>query len=143
VVAAVVVPRGIRNMNPSNLEYGPFARKYGATASDGRFAIFTRMQDGIRCAAENLIAYNELHGINTVRGTIERWAPSNENQTEAYIALVCDVCEVNADDHLDFHSSDTLYWLLTAIFEEENGHTAATQYITDTDMDAGINAALA
>lgn len=141
------ISRGIRNSNPGNVNYGAFARKWGAVGLETgvpnpRFARFAVMRDGVACAAANLISYNEARGIDTIRRTIETWAPGNENDTEAYIALVCHVCDVNADDRLDFHDPNTLYWLLTAIFEEENGHDAVAQYITDADMDAGIAKAL-
>lgn len=38
--------RGNRNNNPGNIEDGPFARRHGATGSDGRFAIFPDAKTG-------------------------------------------------------------------------------------------------
>lgn len=38
--------RGDRNNNPGNIEDGPFARRHGATGSDGRFAIFPDAKAG-------------------------------------------------------------------------------------------------
>jgi hypothetical protein len=58
--------RGLRNNNPGNIEFGSFAKKYGATGSDGRFAIFPTMVDGIRAIAELLIVYSvqpDGHGV--------------------------------------------------------------------------------
>jgi hypothetical protein len=135
--------RGIRNNNPLNLEYGPFTRQFGATGSDGRFAIFPTMAMGIRAAAENLIGYEENHGIDTIQGTIERWAPGNENNVAAYVAFVCHVCEVRPNDRLDFHNRDVLYWLITAMGEEECGTDEFTHGVTDSDLEAGIANALA
>lgn len=39
-------PRGFRNNNPGNIEFGPFARQAGAVGSDGRFAVFPDMNAG-------------------------------------------------------------------------------------------------
>ena len=46
--------RNWRNNNPGNIEYGPFAMKYGATGSDGRFAIFPTEEQG-RMAQDALL----------------------------------------------------------------------------------------
>ena len=138
----MTIPRGIRNNNPLNLEYGSFTIGLGATASDGRFAIFPAMSDGICAIAKNLMAYQDLHGIDTIRGVVNRWAPSSENNTAAYISLVCTVTTLQPDDHLNLHDKDTLFWLITAMGEEECGATAFSAGVTDADIDNGINKAL-
>ena len=132
--------RGIRNNNPGNMEPGGWQGEIG---TDGRFAVFDTMVNGIRALGKNLLAYQGKHGVDTVREAIERWAPGSENNTEAYIAFVCHVCELNADDQLNFRDADTLYWLVTAICEEENGHDAFTHGVSQADLEAGVNAALA
>jgi hypothetical protein len=140
--------RGIRSRNPGNVEYGAFARKYGATGSDGRFAIFPTMRDGIRALCELLIVYSVKPDgkgglIDTVEEAINRWAPSNENHTAAYIALVCAVLGCNKDDEFDFTDPNFLFWMATGIGSEENGADVFAQYVTDADIDAGVAAALA
>lgn len=134
--------RGLRNNNPLNLEYGSFAQKHGASASDGRFAIFPTMAQGISAIADNLMAYQDMHGIDTVAGIVNRWAPSNENNTNAYIALVCTVTELGKDDHLNLHDKDTLFWIITAMGEQECGHAAFNAAVSDADIDQGIALAL-
>lgn len=114
----------------------------GETGNDGRFAIFDKMENGIRALAKQLMVYQDKHGVDTVREAITRWAPSSENNTEAYIAFVCHVCDLNDSDQLDFHDRNTLFWMVTAIGEEEQGHDAFTKYVTDAQIDAGIDAAL-
>lgn len=136
------ITRGLRNRNPGNLEYGSFTVGIGATGSDGRFAIFPTMVKGIEAICRNLLAYQKFHGIDTVEAAINRWAPNNENHTEAYIALVCAVLECNRSDHFNFSDPDFLFWMATAIGEEENGVAAFTEYVKDVDIDAGIAAAL-
>jgi len=140
--------RGIRNQNPGNIEYGPFARKYGATGSDGRFAIFPTMVDGLRAMAELLVVYSTHPDgkggkIDTVEEAINRWAPSNENHTAAYIALVCTVLECSKDDEFDFTDPSFLFWMLTGIGEEENGPKAFTEAVSDAEIAEGVRMALA
>lgn len=145
----VTATLGLRNNNPGNIEFGSFAKRYeGVLGEGGRFARFPTMAAGIRALCELLIVYSvqpDGHGgkIDTVKEAIHRWAPSNENHTEAYIAYVCHVLDCNQDDEFDFNNKDFLFWMATGIGEEENGHSAFTQYVTDADIDAGVAAALA
>lgn len=144
----VAMTRGLRNNNPGNIEYGPFAIKYGATGSDGRFAIFPDMPSGICALCELLIVYStkpDGHGglIDTVEEAINRWAPNNENHTAAYVALVCTVLDCRKDDRFDFTKPDFLWWMTVGIGEEENGPAVFNQYVKDTDIDEGVRRALA
>lgn len=72
-----------RNNNPGNLEYGDFAKRHGAIASDGRFAIFPSLEAG-RKAKENLLFNTESYRGRTLSQSIAAYAPSNENDTKAY-----------------------------------------------------------
>jgi hypothetical protein len=136
-----MLPLGIRNKNIGNIRPSnpPWQ---GAVGENGGFVVFDTMPNGIRALAKQLMAYQDKYGINTVRGAINRWAPPNENQTSGYIALVCTVLECGQDDHFNFHDPDFLFWMVTAIGEEENGHDAFTHNVTDADINAGVNAAL-
>lgn len=138
-------PRGLRNCNPGNIEYGDFTRKMGASGSDGRFAIFPGMVTGICALARLLIVYFEkplADPIDTIREIINRWAPSSENDTAAYIAAVCHLCEIGPDDKLNLYDFPTLYWLTVAIGEHENGHDAFTHSVSDADLDVGVKLAI-
>lgn len=110
-------PRGIRNRNPGNIEYGKFAKSMGATGSDGRFAVFESMEDGIKAAVALLRSYAE-RGIDTVQSIISKWAPSTENNTKAYIDAVAKQIGVSPDAHLNV---DQLSEVANAIFRHENG----------------------
>jgi hypothetical protein len=145
MVAMVTTPRGIRSFNPGNIEYGPFTRGMGATGSDGRFATFATMVEGVCALARLLIVYYDkpfANKIDTVREVIERWAPSSENDTNAYVMAVCKLCEVGPDDILNLREYNTLYWLTCAIGEHECGHRAFSDNVTDADLDAGVRKAL-
>ena len=74
------LPRNLRNNNPGNIEYGDFAKKHGATGSDGRFAIFPSMQAGQDAQASLLMGYM-AQGNNTISKIVSKWAPGNENNT--------------------------------------------------------------
>lgn len=134
---------GLRNRNPGNLR--PSQPPWqGVIGENGGFVVFDTLVNGIRALAKQLVVYQERYGIRTVRQTISRWAPgSDHNDTQAYIAFVCSVLGCKPDDEFDFHDQDFLFWMVTAIGEEENGHDAFTQNVSDADIDAGVAAALA
>lgn len=107
------------------------------------FAVFDSMENGIRALGKQLLAYQARHGVDTVREAIERWAPPSENDTESYIHFVAHVLEVGENDHIDFTDRSTLWWMALAIMEQENGTKAVSEEITDAQISAGIDAALA
>jgi hypothetical protein len=117
-VPASGAPRGIRNNNPGNIRYGDFAKSMGATGADsGGFAVFGDMQSGIQATAKLLQSY-AARGFNTIRKIISRWAPANENDTQAYIAAVAKQLGVSADTALN---GDQLNGVASSIFQHENG----------------------
>ena len=81
------LPRNLRNNNPGNIEYGPFAKKHGAIGSDGRFAIFPNMKAGEDAMASLLMGYMK-EGNNTISKIVNKWAPGKENNQAAYISSV-------------------------------------------------------
>lgn len=72
-----------RNHNPGDIEYGDFARKNGATGTDGRFAIFPDDQTGYR-ALDALLKSKDYKDL-TVAQAISKFAPPKENDTAKYI----------------------------------------------------------
>lgn len=85
-------PRTIRTNNPGAIEYGPFAQRYGATGSDGRYAVFPDTETGYRAMDGLLGVYRDKHGLNTVSGIVNRWAPRNvdNNSTDLYTKRVAE-----------------------------------------------------
>ena len=75
--------RSWRNRNQGNLEYGDFAKRMGATGTDGRFAIFPSEEAG-RKAQESLIFESESYKNLSLKDAISRYAPPAENNTQAY-----------------------------------------------------------
>lgn len=74
--------RNWRNNNPGNIEYGPFAIKYGAIGSDGRFAIFPTEEQG-RMAQDALLKSKNYANLS-LSDAVKRYAPSNENDPKSY-----------------------------------------------------------
>jgi hypothetical protein len=110
--------RGMRNNNPGNLKYGPFAKTHGAVGQDAQgFAIFPDMALG-EYAAKSLLGSYFSRGHDTVRKVISRYAPSSENNTGAYINAVSRRLGVGADDKLN---NSHINALASSIFRHENG----------------------
>lgn len=121
-------PRGYRNNNPGNIERGS-SRWQGLdpVQSDPRFATFSDPVWGIRAIARTLITYQDSREagdgsrIDTIRETIERWAPAIENNVSAYVRHVDRVHPKGADEPLDFHNYDDLMPLVRGIIDHECG----------------------
>lgn len=86
------VPRGVRNCNPGNIDYNPANKWQGQLppnpALEKRFARFDCPENGIRALGKLLQIYQSKHGLKTVKAIINRWAPSVENDTNAYVRAV-------------------------------------------------------
>lgn len=107
-------------------------------SSDKSFEQFDKPENGIRAAAKILLTYY-YHGIDTISGIIERWAPTNENPTDAYIHNVCDWTGIDPDAHLMLTSMDDLKPVITAMIKQEQGRCA----YADSVIETGIKMALA
>jgi hypothetical protein len=125
MTTANTVPRGIRNNNPGNIDYHVNTKWQGlvldADRKDTRFCEFKDPTWGVRAMCVVLIGYQDRYGINTIRGIIGRWAPSNENDTLAYVTAVANAVAVKPDQALDLHTYDHLAPLVEAIIRHENG----------------------
>jgi len=116
-------PRGIRNNNPGNIRCGD--EWQGLVPKDQRtdksFCQFTSPEYGIRAMIVILRSYQSKYGLRTITGMIRRWAPPNENDTQAYIDSVAQAIGTNADRPIDLTDSRKLFPLLQAIIRHENG----------------------
>lgn len=116
-------PRGIRNSNPGNIRWGDDWKGLVPTAqrTDKSFCQFVKPEYGIRAMVIILRNYQRKHGLNTVSGIINRWAPPNENNTQAYINSVAQAVGVSPDHKVDVGDSRIMFPLLEAIIKHENG----------------------
>ena len=126
----MATPRGIRNNNPGNIEWGspwqgldPNGKK-----QDPRFCVFLDAPSGIRAIAMTLITYYDKRQakdgskIDSVREVIERWAPPVENNVSAYAKQVAQVLAVDPNSEtLNLHDYKTLRGLVEGIIRHENG----------------------
>ena len=116
-------PRGIRNNNPGNIRHG---QNWQGLNPDGRnidpaFCVFKSPVFGIRALAKVLMNYKKIHGLNTVRQIISRYAPPNENQTKAYIQTVAEQIGVYPDTIIDIEERGILTVFIKAVIRMENG----------------------
>lgn len=113
-------PRGIRNNNPGNIERTA-DRWQGMSADqsqDSRFVVFDSPLWGIRALARVIMNYAKNYGADTIGEVIARWAPSNENDTRAYIASVSAATGLGPNDPI---SDADLPAIVAAIIKHENG----------------------
>ncbi len=120
-------PRGERNNNPGNIRASG-APWQGQTGVDpAGFAVFDTPAHGMRALARLLQNYQTVHGLDTVRKVISRYAPSSENNTGAYIAAVAADLGVGPDDPVDLGNRGTLGAMVAAIVRHENGRLIYSQ----------------
>lgn len=144
--------RGIRNNNPGNIDFNPRNKWQGQIGLEvgvprPRFARFDEPENGIRALGKLLLNYRGKDGlpgvggpgIDTVRETVNRWAPGHENDTEAYIASVAKALGVQANTVIDVRLPKVLRVMVVSIITHENG---GQPYKAEV-IDEGVRRALA
>lgn len=140
-------PRGLRNNNPLNITGQGWD---GQSGLDGKFAQFASIDQGIRAADKNLQAYGTRHGINTLAGVINRWAPaSDNNDTGSYVQTVARDTGIDPNAPIDLGDPKVRSVLLHSMAKVETGQanpfgtTSAAMRTTPAATDAGVPAAAA
>jgi hypothetical protein len=132
------VPRGVRNNNPGNIMRTADSWQGETEGNDPRYKTFASAEAGIAAMGENLLAYQDKYGLNTINGIVSRWAPATENDTKSYIATVSKALGVKPDDTLNLRDPATMTKLVGAMIGVENGE----QPYSDAQIATGVNAAL-
>ena len=149
------VPLGVRLNNPGNLEWGspweglvPRANsRYYLTGSaqQKRFCEFKDAASGIRAIARTLITYVDKRKaadgspIDTISEVINRWAPSFENNTRAYIQHVADEAGVGPNEEVDLKDYDVMKATIIGIIAHENaGYAYPDTVIKEGMRRAGV-----
>ncbi len=101
-------PAPLRNNNP------------GALMPGGKLAQYPDMQSGVAALDQNLQSYAK-QGINTLSGVISKWAPPNENNTQAYIADAAKRLGIDPNQKIDLTNPAVRQAVGTAIMLHENG----------------------
>lgn len=102
--------------NPANLRYA--AGYETANTRSGKFAVFPSLGEGVLAAAKQLQIYG-TKGINNIHDIISKWAPSNENNTKAYIGHVVNATGRSEFEKLNLNDTRTLAKLITAMSVKE------------------------
>lgn len=115
-------PRGLRNNNPGNIRQSS-VRYTGEVqpSKDGAFKQFHSMEYGYRAMFVLLHTYARKHGIDTIEKMISRYAPANENHTQAYIDAVSEWSGVPATSHLTTTNAEVMIPIVAAMSRVENG----------------------
>lgn len=104
------VPVGIRNNNFGNIK-----------GANGQFATYDTPQAGINAADQTLAAYGAKHGINTIAGIANRWAPTGDgnNNPAQKAAAMAAASGVGVNDPINLSDPATRARILPALFDTE------------------------
>lgn len=131
----MTIQRGIRNNNPGNIDYNPINKWQGALPHDPsiekRFCRFESPECGIRAIMVLLSTYQQKYGLKTISDLINRWAPNNENNTNAYIISVSNRMNLSPKTVVNVKDKATLISLVKAIIFYENGQQPYNDAIFD------------
>lgn len=126
-----IIPRGIRNNNPLNIRIGNVWLGEVRDPSDPNFEQFISMVYGVRAGFVLLRRYIRHYHRTTIPQVIAAWAPSNENNTTAYIDKVCQVSGIERDVQLKYEDEDQMVALVDAMILVECGQHIQEKIIRD------------
>ena len=118
------LPRGLRNNNPGNIKRNSDVFQGEKTSSDKEFKQFKSMAYGYRAIFKILSHYYRTYKLDTIRKIIGRWAPENENNTNAYIKAVSDYAGIPADDPININDREQMIRIVAGMSKVENGREA-------------------
>jgi hypothetical protein len=102
--------------NPGNL------RSWGSIPQQGGYAAFPTLQAGANAMRDNLSAYETKHGIDTIDGIVDRYAPQGDgaNNPAIYKKHLEDWTGFKHDQHLDqAHNPAHMAALMRAMSRQE------------------------
>ena len=126
-----IIPRGIRNNNPLNIRIGNVWLGEVREPNDPDFEQFISMVYGVRAGFVLIRRYIRHYHRTTIPQIIAAWAPSNENNTTAYIDKVCRVSGIERDVQLKFEDEDQMIALVDAMILVECGQHIQEKIIRD------------
>lgn len=117
-----MLPRGLRNNNPGNIRINNDLFEGEIRPSkDKAFKQFETMRYGYRAMFKILRNYINNYKLDTIRKMISRWAPSNENKTEAYIKAVSYYAGITPDDPISADNREAMIRIVAGMSQVENG----------------------
>lgn len=127
------LPRGMRNNNPGNIKIQGFNWKGRIPSLDNRDKVmeaFIEYRWGVRAMIVDLRTKIK-RGLNTIEKIIQVYAPTSENDTNAYIKQVVKKSGYKKDLVIPVDDKAILKGIVQAMAFHENGREA----ITDEDFD--------
>lgn len=121
-----LIPRAVRNNNPLNIRESERNEWRGELplalnkVFDADFESFSNPVYGYRAGAVLLRNYKKMYGLNTISQIITKFAPSNENNTAAYIASVSKQTGIDANQPLTLNDAE-LADIMLAMHKHEAG----------------------
>ena len=112
--------RGQRNNNPLNIRRGCNWKGLNPYGKDKEFCVFVDVLFGIRAALIIIRRYIIKYKVCTVSQIISRWAPSKENNTDAYIQFVCKEMGVPSTYTIIWENSTKVCQLVKAMAKMES-----------------------
>lgn len=128
---------GLRNHNPVNLRSASNETGKVFAGKSGTFSRFGSDEDGLAAASRQLFLYGD-RGKHSLQDVIKTFAPSSENNVDAYIQDVARDSGFKPGENIDLHSPDVLKRLLPAMIKHEQG----TQPFSQKEIDTGIHDAI-
>lgn len=120
-MSKTTTPRGIRNNNPLNIRIGNTWLGETTSPVESEFEVFIGMKYGIRAGFCILRRYIRKYRRNTIAKIIAAWAPSNENNTKAYINTVCKLTGLHENDPIKYEEENVMTKLVAAMCRVECG----------------------
>lgn len=110
--------------NPANLRA---ASGYGtANTKSGKFAVFPTLDEGVLAAAKQPQLYGS-RGIDNIHDIVGKWAPPNENNTQAYIQHVVKATGRSESESLNLGDPKLLAKLISAMSVKEGAGSRVSE----------------
>lgn len=115
--------RGLRNNNPLNIRKSNVKYIGEIVSDDKSFKKFSSLAYGYRAAFRILKTYYFRYNLITISAIINRWAPTNENDTSSYISAVSNKIGISKSKALKWGSEEFVP-IVAAMSYVENGVAA-------------------
>lgn len=138
----VLTSHGFTANNPLNVRETSDKWLGKAASDDSGYVRFASPEAGIRAAVKTLQTYKKSHGIDTLLGVVQRWAPASENPLDEYIKNVSEWTGIKPDQKIDLSDKATLQKIIPAMMRQEIGGNPYGQAVIDAGIDAGLGGAL-
>ena len=89
------------------------------------------MAYGVRAMMKLLLKYQKDYKLNTINELVGKYAPRNENNTNAYIERVCNSMQCSENQIINLKEKNTMCNLVDAMIAVENSVHISMKTIED------------